>query len=65
MDGLASALEGEMNGWDGVGYVRIDGSNDAIERRTAANRFRDDPTVSIALLSITAAGAPKHSIMLP
>ena len=60
MDKLASALEGETKGWEGLGYVRIDGSNDAIERRTAANRFRDDLTISVALLSITAAGQTSY-----
>ncbi|EFJ47804.1 hypothetical protein VOLCADRAFT_91788 [Volvox carteri f. nagariensis] len=41
--------------WQGVNYVRIDGSHDSGERRTAVMRFRDDPTVRVALLSITAA----------
>ncbi len=39
----------------GVGYVRIDGSHDSAERQAAVGRFRSDPSVRVALLSITAA----------
>ncbi|GIM10872.1 hypothetical protein Vretimale_14479, partial [Volvox reticuliferus] len=46
---------GDAAVWQGVNYVRIDGSHDSGERRTAVMRFRDDPTVRVALLSITAA----------
>lgn len=41
--------------WKGVGYVRIDGSHDSQERLTAVRRFKTDPSVRVALLSITAA----------
>ncbi len=55
---LAAALEGEGGGdWAGAEYVRIDGATDHRDRRAAAARFRDDPAVRVALLSITAAGA--------
>ena len=56
MDSIARALEGLNKGWEGAKYVRIDGSTDGVDRRTAAHRFRDDPTIAVALLSITAAG---------
>ena len=56
MDQIAAALEGQYKNWEGVKYVRIDGSTDSLDRRTATHRFRDDPTISVALLSITAAG---------
>ena len=58
MNRLACALEGQEQGWPGAKYVRIDGATDAIDRRTAVQRFRDDATVSVALLSVTAAGKP-------
>lgn len=57
MDSLAAALIGQAKGWEGAKYIRIDGSTDAVDRRDAAHRFRDDPSISVALLSITAAGA--------
>lgn len=37
-------------------FVRIDGETDAEGRRQAVERFRNDPQVRVALLSITAAG---------
>lgn len=55
---LAAALEGEGGGeWAGAEYVRIEGATDHRDRRAAATRFRDDPAVRVALLSVTAAGA--------
>lgn len=39
----------------GVGYVRVDGSHDSTERLAAVHRFRSDPSIRVALLSITAA----------
>ena len=57
---LAAALEGEggtRGDWAGAAYVRIDGGSDHAERRAAAARFRDDPSIRVALLSVTAAGA--------
>ena len=70
MNRLACALEGQEQGWPGAKYVRIDGATDAIDRRTAVQRFRDDATVSVALLSITAAGktpsvVPSGKILSP
>ena len=55
---LAAALDGAGAGrrWAGVPFVFIDGSTDAVDRRAACRRFRDDPAVRVALLSITAAG---------
>ncbi|KAK9843831.1 hypothetical protein WJX81_008228 [Elliptochloris bilobata] len=57
---LAAALDGAAAGggrrWAGVPFVAIDGSTDAVDRRAACRRFRDDPAVRMALLSITAAG---------
>lgn len=64
MDQIASALEGQHKGWEGVNYVRIDGSTDSLDRRKATQRFRDDPTISVALLSITAAGVLLHCCIL-
>lgn len=49
---LAAALDdggGEGGGvrrWTGVPFVQIDGSTDAVDRRSACARFRDDPAVS-------------------
>ena len=48
---LAAALDdggGEGSSarrWAGVPFVQIDGSTDAVDRRTACARFRDDPAV--------------------
>ena len=55
---LAAALDGAGAGrrWAGAPFVFIDGSTDAVDRRAACRRFRDDPAVRVALLSITAAG---------
>eukprot|EP00879_Flechtneria_rotunda_P033364 GHRR01036946.1.p1 GENE.GHRR01036946.1~~GHRR01036946.1.p1 ORF type:complete len:302 (+),score=151.48 GHRR01036946.1:56-961(+) len=67
MDKLAAALSGYSpdlsigssnslsHGVRGVGYVRVDGSHDSQERLAAVQRFRSDPLVRVALLSITAA----------
>lgn len=56
---LAAALEGEGGNadWGGAEYVRIEGGTDHRDRREACTRFRDDPAVRVALLSVTAAGA--------
>lgn len=56
---LAAALEGEGGNadWAGAEYVRIEGATDHRDRREACARFRDDPSVRVALLSVTAAGA--------
>ena len=62
MQRLAAALEGEgvgETGWQGVPYVRIEGATDAADRHAAVQRFRDDVSIRVALLSITAAGAHK------
>lgn len=58
MNKLAAALEGQNGGadWQGVSYVRIDGSSDSRDRRAAVAQFRDDPNIAVALLSVTAAG---------
>lgn len=55
---LAEALSGQGSGaeWGGAAFVQIDGSTDSYDRRLAVNRFRDDPTIQVALLSVTAAG---------
>ena len=55
---LANALEGNnsKDGWGGVPYVRIDGETDSRDRRTACLQFKEDPSIRVALLSITAAG---------
>jgi hypothetical protein len=55
MDGLAAALDG-TSGFSPVPFVRIDGGTDGEGRREAAARFRADPRVRVALLSVTAAG---------
>ena len=59
MSKLANALEGNQakDGWAGVPYVRIDGETDSRDRRTACLRFKEEPAIRVALLSITAAGA--------
>ena len=41
--------------WRGVGFVRIDGSVDSVGRQAAVRAFRDNPSIRVALLSITAA----------
>lgn len=48
----------------GVGYVRVDGSHDSTERLTAVQRFRSDPTIRVALLSITAAAVGEFASQL-
>lgn len=56
--------------WRGVEYVRVDGSHDSTERLAAVKRFKHDPSVRVALLSITAAavgtqarcGAAQHRL---
>ena len=47
-------------GWRGVEFVRVDGSHDSQERLTAVQRFRSDPNVRVALLSVTAAGVGEY-----
>lgn len=55
-DGSESDGSGGGGGaWRGVGFVRVDGSHDSRERQVAVQRFRSDPSVRVALLSITAA----------
>ena len=57
MSQLANALEGQAGEGQGrVSYVRVDGDTDSRDRRSAVLKFRDDPSVKVALLSITAAG---------
>ncbi|KAK9794347.1 hypothetical protein WJX73_008577, partial [Symbiochloris irregularis] len=56
MNKLADALEGGYKGWAGAAYVRIEGSTDPRDRMQAAARFRNDPDIRVALLSVTAAG---------
>lgn len=58
MSRLANALEGSQGreGWAGVPYVRIDGDTDGRDRQAACLRFSEDPSIRVALLSITAAG---------
>ena len=58
MSRLANALEGSSGkeSWSGVPYVRIDGDTDSRDRQTACLQFKEDPTIRVALLSITAAG---------
>ncbi len=61
---LAQALEGLGEGeWPGAEYVRIDGATDAHDRRDACQRFRDDPSVRVALLSVTAAGESCQTLL--
>ncbi|GAB4813573.1 hypothetical protein N2152v2_000619 [Parachlorella kessleri] len=55
MDGLAAALDGAA-GFAPVPFIRIEGATDGEGRRQAAARFRADPAVRVALLSVTAAG---------
>ena len=55
MDGLAAALDG-ASGFAPVPFIRIEGGTDGEGRRQAAARFRADPAVRVALLSVTAAG---------
>ena len=57
MSQLANALEGQDSEGSGqVPYVRVDGDTDSRDRRSAVLKFREDPSVKVALLSITAAG---------
>lgn len=56
MSKLADALEGGSKGWAGAAYVRIEGSTDPRDRLAAAAKFRNDPNIRVALLSVTAAG---------
>lgn len=57
MSQLANALEGQDSEALGqVPYVRVDGDTDSRDRRSAVLKFREDPSVKVALLSITAAG---------
>lgn len=57
MSQLANALEGQDGEGAGrVPYVRVDGDTDSRDRRSAVLKFREDPSVKVALLSITAAG---------
>ena len=57
MSQLANALEGQDGEGAGrVPYVRVDGDSDSRDRRSAVLKFREDPSVKVALLSITAAG---------
>ncbi|WIA10259.1 hypothetical protein OEZ85_010458 [Tetradesmus obliquus] len=51
----AGGAAGGRRRWHGVGYVRVDGSHDSTERLAAVRRFKADPSVRVALLSITAA----------
>eukprot|EP00955_Chlamydomonas_euryale_P059945 357553-Chlamydomonas_euryale.AAC.3 len=50
--GGGAAAPGE---WRGVGYVRIDGAADMMQRRAAVREFAGNPAVRVALLSVTAA----------
>jgi len=57
MKKLAQELEGAGKAeWAGVGYVQIDGSTDQRDRRDACQRFKNDPSIRVALLSVMAAG---------
>ena len=56
MNKLANALEGGSKGWGGASYVRIEGATDIKDRHEAVKRFRMDPCIRVALLSVTAAG---------
>lgn len=59
MGQLANALEGQDGEGPGrVPYVRVDGDTDGRDRRAAVLTFHEDPSIRVALLSITAAGAP-------
>ena len=62
---LAQELEGTGQAeWAGVGYVQIDGSTDQRDRRGACQRFKNDPSIRVALLSVMAAGkSPAHAHM--
>lgn len=58
---LANALEGGVatrssSHWSGVPYIRIQGDVATSERHALVARFRNDPSVRVALLSVTAAG---------
>ena len=55
MNRLANALEGDT-AWQGASYVRIEGATDLRDRHEAVKRFRSDPSIRVALLSVTAAG---------
>lgn len=63
---LAEALSGQGSGadWGGAPFVQIDGSTDSFDRRLAVNCFRDDPSIQVALLSVTAAGATSSTSTL-
>ncbi|GFH17530.1 uncharacterized protein HaLaN_14188, partial [Haematococcus lacustris] len=51
----AGEARSAVNGGSGIPFVRIDGSHDSQQRRDAVHRFRSDPSIRVALLSITAA----------
>lgn len=54
-EGGSSSMAAIRRPWRGVSYVRVDGSHDSTERLAAVRRFKSDPNVQVALLSITAA----------
>ena len=58
LDALQEFHEPYARGWAGAAYVRIEGSTDPRDRLQAAARFRNDPSIRVALLSVTAAGVP-------
>lgn len=59
MNKLADALEGGPRAWQGASYVRIEGATDIRDRHEAVKRFRTDPSIRVALLSVTAAGGAR------
>lgn len=65
---LAAALDdgggegGGMRRWAGVPFVQIDGSTDAVDRRTACARFRDDPAVRSSQGSQLSTGLPADTV---
>jgi hypothetical protein len=58
----AGSAAAGRRGWRGVGYVRVDGSHDSTERLAAVRRFKADPSVRVALLSITAAAVGEFGV---
>ena len=52
--GKGAAAAAAAAGGGGGAHIRIDGSTPALERARLVDRFQRDPTVRVALLSITA-----------
>ena len=58
---LAQALEGVGDGdWAGVGNIQITGATEQRNGCDACQRFKKEPRIRMALLSVMAAGKHSH-----